>query len=67
MAALLREPGGEAPLLGTVKDMKKALEMGITLQRGPIGKPGGGSLTKDFERQMKEVPGNGASLSVCAF
>jgi len=46
------------------EEYEKALEMGITLHRGPTGKPGGGSLTRDLERQMKEVSGNGASLSV---
>jgi len=60
----IRGPWRGAPLLGTVKDTKKALEMGIALHRGPTGKPGGGSLTRDFERQMKEISGNVASLSV---
>jgi len=38
--------------------------MGIALHRGSNGKPGGESMTRDFERQMKEVSGNGASLYV---
>jgi len=38
--------------------------MGISFHRGPSGTPGGGSFTRDFERQMKEVSGNGASLLV---
>jgi len=64
IGALLGEPGGGTPLLVMLKDMKVSLEMGIALHRGPIGKPGGGSLTRDFEREMEEVSGNGASLSV---
>jgi hypothetical protein len=34
-------PLGRAPLLGTLEDMlRKALDMGISLHRGPIGEPG---------------------------
>ena len=36
MEALLGEPGGGAHLVGTLKDMKKALEMGNSLHRGPV-------------------------------
>jgi len=39
--------------------------MGISLRTSPVGEQGGGgSFTWDFERQMKEGSGNGASLSV---
>ena len=56
-----------APLLGTLKDMlRKALETGISLHRGPVGQPQVGSFTKDFEKWMKEGSGNGVSLSVGA-
>jgi len=37
VGALLREPGGRALLLGTLKDMqKKGLETRISFHRGPI-------------------------------
>ena len=43
------------------------METGISLHRGPARGPGGGgSITGDFERQMKESSGNGASLSMGA-
>ena len=45
---------------------RKALETGISLHRGLAGKPGVGSFTRDFHRRIKEVSGNGASLSVGA-
>jgi len=64
MGALLGEPGGGAPILGTLKYMKKSLEMGISLHRGPIKELGCGSSTRDFERPIKEGCGNGASLTV---
>jgi hypothetical protein len=36
---------GRVPLLGTLEDMlRKALDMGISLYRDPIGEPGGYSL-----------------------
>jgi len=45
-------PLGRAPLLGTLEDMlRKALDMGISLHRGPIGKPGGDLLAETFERK----------------
>jgi hypothetical protein len=38
MGFLLREPGERASLLGTLEDMlRKALDMGISLYRGPLG------------------------------
>ena len=45
-------PLGRAPLLGTLADMlRKALDMGISLHKGPVGEPGGGSLAGTFERK----------------
>jgi hypothetical protein len=45
-------PLGRAPLLGTLKDMlRKALDMGISLHRGPIGEAGGDSLARNFEKK----------------
>jgi len=36
--ALREEPGGRAPLLGTLQDMeRKALETGVSLHRAPLG------------------------------
>jgi len=38
-----------APLLGTLEDMlRKALDTGIPLHRGPTGEPGGDSLAGTF-------------------
>jgi hypothetical protein len=46
------------PLLGTLEDVyRKALETGISLRRGPIGEPGRGPYTGDFERWMKRALG----------
>jgi hypothetical protein len=43
---------GRASLLGTLEDMlRKALDMGISLRRGPVGEPGGDSLAGAFERK----------------
>ena len=43
---------GSAPCLGTLEDMlRKALDMGISLHRGPIGKPGENLFTRTFERK----------------
>jgi len=45
-------PLGRAPLLGTLEDMlRKALDMGTSLHRGPIGEPRGDSLAGTFERK----------------
>jgi hypothetical protein len=45
-------PLGRAPLLGTLEVMlRKALDMGISLHRGPVGEPGGDSLAATFERK----------------
>ena len=45
-------PGGAAPLLGTMGDMLiKALDMGISLHRGPVGDLEGNSLAGTFERK----------------
>jgi len=41
---------GRARLLGTLEDMLiKALDMGISLHRGPVGDPEGDSLAGTFE------------------
>jgi hypothetical protein len=64
MGALRGEHGGGAPLLGTLKDMyKKVMVPGISLYGGTWK---GDFFTGDFERQVKEGSGNGASLSVGA-
>jgi hypothetical protein len=40
-----------APLLWILKVMKrKAIEKGISLHRGPVGEPGRGLFTGEFER-----------------
>jgi len=45
-----------APLLGTLDDvLRKALDTGISLHRGPIGKPGGDSLAGTFERKGQYI------------
>jgi len=45
-------PLGSAPLLGTLEDMlRKALDMGISLHRGPIEEPEGDLLAGTFERK----------------
>jgi hypothetical protein len=45
-------PLGRAALLGTLEDMlRKALDTGISLHRGPIGEPGGDSLAGTLERK----------------
>jgi len=37
-----RGPVGRVPLLGTLENMlRKALDMGIAVYRGPTGEPGG--------------------------
>ena len=36
----------------------------MSLNRGPIGEPGGGFITSDFEIWTKEGSGNRASLSL---
>ena len=39
--AQCRGPLGRAPLMGTLEDMlRKALDTGISLHRGPVGEPG---------------------------
>jgi hypothetical protein len=45
-------PLGRVPLLGTLQDMlRKALDTGISLYRGPVGELGGDSLAGTFERK----------------
>jgi hypothetical protein len=48
------EGRGGLPLLGTLKICKKALEMGISLHRGPVlGNLKEGSSTRDLKVWMK--------------
>jgi hypothetical protein len=42
--------------------LKYALETATLSIRVPVGEPGRGSFFGNFERQMKEGSGNGASL-----
>jgi len=45
-------PLGTAPLLRTLEDMlRKALDTGFSLHRGPVGEPGADSLAGTFERK----------------
>jgi len=45
-------PMGRVPFLGTLEDrLRKALDTGISLHRGRVGKPGGDSLAGTFERK----------------
>jgi hypothetical protein len=45
-------PLWRAPLLGTLEDMlRKTLDMGISLHRGPTGELGGDSLAGTFEKR----------------
>jgi len=45
-------PLRRAPLLGTREDMlRKILDTGIYLHRGPVGEPGGDSLVGTNERK----------------
>jgi hypothetical protein len=54
-----------APLLGTLKGMKRRLWRRASLSIGvPLGNLEGGSFTRDFKRYMKEGSGNGVSLSL---
>ena len=49
-------PLGRAPLLGTLEDMLiKALDMAISLHRGPVVEPGGDSLAGTFERKGQYI------------
>jgi hypothetical protein len=49
-------PLGRAPLLGTLEDMlRKALDMGISLSRGPIVEPRGDSLARTLERKRQYI------------
>jgi len=55
MRALQGEPGGRAPLLGTLKDtLRKVLEMGIFLHSGPARELCRVcSFGKEFERKVR--------------
>jgi hypothetical protein len=45
-------PLGRVPLLGTLEDMlRKALDTGFSLHRGPVRGPGGDSLAGTLERR----------------
>ena len=45
-------PLRRAPLLGTLEErLRKALDTGLSLHRGPSGEPGGDSLAGTFERK----------------
>ena len=45
-------PLGRAPALVTLDDMlRKALDVGISLHRGPVGEPGGVHVPGHFERK----------------
>ena len=42
-----------AHLLGTLEDMlRKALDTGLSLHRGPVGEPGGDSLAGTREKRI---------------
>jgi len=66
MGALLGEPGGGFRYWGPWRIYKGRLWRDISFCRGPVGQPGVGSFTRDFERQRTEASGNGAFLSVGA-
>ena len=52
----MRRASAERSLLGTLEDMlRKALDMGIPLHRGPIGETGGDSLAGTFERKGQYI------------
>jgi len=54
------EPGGRAPLLGTLKDRQKRLWRWESISIGALlGNLEGGSSTRDFERWMKGALGIG--------
>jgi len=38
-----------------LKDMQNALQADLSLHRGPVGVPGGGSFVRTFERQEKYI------------
>jgi hypothetical protein len=49
-------PLGRVPLLGTLEDMLKALDMGMSLSvGGPTGEPGGDSLAGTFGRKVQYI------------
>jgi hypothetical protein len=37
----------------SLRDLQNALSTSISLHRGPVGEPGGGSFTPTFERKVK--------------
>ena len=48
----MRRVSGEGSFIGTLEDMlRKALDTGISLHRGPIEEPGWDSLAGTFERK----------------
>ena len=58
-------PRGRAPLLGTLGYERKALQTGISVHWGSVGKPGVRS-TGDFERWLRGLRRWGFSLSMGA-
>ena len=51
-------PLGRAPLVGTLEDvLRKALYMGVSLLRGPIGEPGGDLLAGTL-REKDSISGD---------
>ena len=38
-----------------LRDMQTALSAGLSLHRGPVGEPGGGSIAGNFERKEKYI------------
>ena len=64
MGPLWGDPGGGAPLPGTLKVIqKKAVETSISIGTS-LGNLEGGSFNGDFERRKKESSGKWASLSL---
>ena len=48
----MRRASGEGSCTGDLEDMlRKALDTGISLHRGPVGEPEGDSLAGTFERK----------------
>ena len=51
-------------LYSTTSHPLKALEMGISLHRGPFGQPGGGHIYQGFWETVKECSVTGTSVSM---
>jgi len=63
MGALWGEPGGGLIYWDPVGYVEKALEMGISLYRGPAGEPGRGLIYQGLWEMDEGCAGSGASLS----